>query len=74
MFYEAVIKPEMSRGVEQKNALRLRKRVIDNKYTVALPAERKKREGRKIMGFFQSSSTGESQPQRAFIKNLTALG
>lgn len=63
--YEAIVEPKGSRNEEQKKIVELIKNVIINKYTVAVAAERGRREGNKPMGFFNSNS---------FLKTLEIIG
>ena len=51
MLYEAIVGPKESRNEEQKKVVKLLENVLINKYTVAVAAERERKEGRKPMGF-----------------------
>ena len=65
MLYEAIVGPKESRNEEQKKVVKLLENVLINKYTVAVAAERERKEGRKPMGFFNCNP---------FLKTLEAIG
>ena len=65
VLYEAIVEPKESRNEEQKKIVELIKNVLINKYTVAVAAERERKEGNKPMGFFNCNS---------FLKTLEIVG
>ena len=69
VFYEAIVEPENSRSEEQKNVIRL---VLINKYTVAVAAERERREGNQPVEFFKYSANSKKSGE--FLKDLMAIG
>lgn len=69
VFYEAIVEPENSRSEERKNVIRP---VLINKYTVAVAAERERREGNKPVGFFKYSANSKKSGE--FLKDLMTIG
>ena len=65
VLYEAIVEPKESRNEEQKKVVELLENVLINKYTVAVAAERERKEGNKPMGFFNCNP---------FLKTLEAIG